>query len=67
MKVSSTKKNSDKLTNRNVLSKVSSVFDPVGFVSPYVVIAKIILQEILARGYTWDEEIEDELATRVLV
>jgi hypothetical protein len=50
MKVSSTKKNSDKLTKRNVLSKVSSVFDPLGFVSPYVVVAKIILQEIWARG-----------------
>ena len=53
------------LTKRNVLPKIATVFDPLGFVSPFVVTAKILLQELWARGYDWDDEIQDELATRI--
>ena len=53
------------LTRRNVLRKIATVFDPLGFVSPFVVTAKILLQELWARGYDWDDEIQDELATRI--
>ena len=30
-------------TKRNVLRKVATIFDPLGFVCPYVIVAKIIL------------------------
>ncbi len=54
------------LTKRNVLRKIATVFDPLGFIGPFVVVAKILLQELWARGYEWDDEIQDELATRIV-
>ena len=51
------------LTKRNVLRTVAAVFDPLGFVSPFVMVAKVILlQELWARGYDWNDTIEDEIA-----
>ena len=32
------------ITKRNVLRKVATIFDPLGFVCPYVIMAKILLQ-----------------------
>ena len=34
------------MTKRNVLKKIAVVFDPPGLISPFVVIAKVILQEL---------------------
>ena len=52
-------------TKRTILKRIATVFDPLGFVSPYVMLAKVILQELWARGCDWDDIIEDELAARV--
>ena len=48
------------ITKRNVLKKVATVFDPLDLISPFIVQAKIMLQELWHRGYDWDEEVEDE-------
>ena len=53
------------LTKRNVLRKIATVFDPLGFISPFIVIAKILLQELWSRGYGWDEEVKDEISQRI--
>ena len=53
------------ITKRNVLKKIATVFDPLGLVSPFIVQAKIMLQELWNRGYDWDEEIQDEVANRI--
>ena len=52
-------------TKRNVLSKVATIFDPLGFVCPYVIVAKILLQELWTRGYDWDDEVQDEIANKI--
>ena len=52
------------ITKRNVL-KIATVFDPLGLVSPFIVQAKIMLQELWNRGYDWDEEVQDEVANRI--
>ena len=53
------------LTKRNVLRRVATVFDPLGFVSPFVMKAKVMLQELWSRGYDWDDVIRDEIASRI--
>ncbi|KAK3744012.1 hypothetical protein QZH41_004822 [Actinostola sp. cb2023] len=37
-------------TRRGILSIVSSVYDPLGFVSPCILLAKIILQDLCSKG-----------------
>ena len=53
------------ITKRNVLKKIATVFDPLGFVSSVVVKVKILLQELWSRGYGWDEPVTDELANEL--
>ena len=45
-------------TKRNVLRKVATIFDPLGFVCPWVIVAKILLQELWMRGYDWDDKVQ---------
>ncbi|XP_043069572.1 uncharacterized protein [Drosophila bipectinata] len=49
-------------TKREFLSLVMSTFDPNGFLSCYMVTAKLLLREIWRRGVNWDEPLPDELA-----
>ena len=41
-------------TRRNILSIVASVYDPHGLVSPFTLIAKILLQDLCKRAVEWD-------------
>ena len=47
---------------RNMLSIVSSIYDPMGMVAPYVVKAKMILQSLCQQKIGWDEEIPHQQA-----
>jgi len=42
-------------TRRNMLSIVASVFDPLGFLSPFTLRGKQILQEMCQNGVGWDD------------
>ena len=42
-----------------MLSIVSSVYDPIGFASPFVLKAKIILQRLCRDKLGWDEKLAD--------
>ncbi|XP_062621125.1 uncharacterized protein LOC134282740 [Saccostrea cucullata] len=44
-------------TRRGILSIVSSIFDPLGIVSPFVMTAKTLLQKMCKNSVGWDEEI----------
>ena len=46
-------------TRRGMLSIISSVYDPLGFISPFVLRAKIILQQLCRQKLSWDEEIPE--------
>ena len=47
---------------RKVLSVVSSVVDPLGFLAPFVIRGKIVLKSIWqTKGQQWDSVIADEL------
>ena len=47
-------------SRRGILSLVSSVYDPLGFASPFVLPAKVIPQDLCCRGLKWDEVVPDE-------
>jgi len=44
-------------TPREILSVISSIYDPLGFVSPAVVPAKKLMQDLCKQGLGWDEKI----------
>ncbi|XP_028404106.1 uncharacterized protein LOC114526785 [Dendronephthya gigantea] len=45
------------LTKRKILSQVARIYDPIGFASPFLVRAKISLQELWEEGVDWDDEL----------
>ena len=51
-------------TRRGILSVVSSIYDPLGFLAPFVLLGKIILQEMCRRGISWDDPLPGELKPR---
>lgn len=51
-------------TRRNILSLVSSVYDPLGFLAPVVLPAKKTLQELCRLKLSWDDIIPDHFAQR---
>ncbi|CAG2211230.1 unnamed protein product [Mytilus edulis] len=46
-------------TKRGILSVVSSVYDPLGIASPFVLIGRSILQNLCKQQVDWDEEINE--------
>ncbi|XP_041947173.1 uncharacterized protein LOC121708505, partial [Alosa sapidissima] len=46
-------------TRRGILSIISSVYDPLGFISPFVLTAKNILQDLCKQNYAWDKDLPD--------
>ncbi|XP_069109596.1 uncharacterized protein [Argopecten irradians] len=46
-------------TRRGILSMVSSVYDPLGIASPFILTAKSILQNLCKQGIRWDDDITD--------
>nr|XP_055049230.1 uncharacterized protein LOC129434322 isoform X1 [Misgurnus anguillicaudatus] len=49
-------------TKRGILSTTSSIYDPLGFVSPFILKAKAIFQELCRIKVDWDEKIPVEIA-----
>ena len=54
-----------KPTKRNVLKKIATLFDPLGFLSPFIIRAKMIMQEIWIAGTGWDDLLSDELVDKI--
>lgn len=52
------------LTRRGILSTVSSLYDPLGLISPVVLLGKLILQQMCADKLDWDEPLQDELRVK---
>lgn len=50
-----------KVTKRGILSVISSIFDPLGFLSPFSLKGKAILQDICKKKLGWDDKIGDDL------
>ena len=48
-------------TKRVVLSLISKLYDPMGWLAPVIVVAKLLMQELWLRKLDWDERLPDDL------
>ena len=44
-------------TKRGVLSAVASIFDPIGFLTPFILKAKLLLQSMWRLKIGWDDKL----------
>jgi hypothetical protein len=51
-------------TRRGILSMISSVYDPLGIVSPVILVGKQILQDLCNQNVDWDDPLHDDILTR---
>ena len=54
----------DLITKRFILKIISSVFDPLGVLSPFVMTLKLFFQELCSRKCSWDEELDEAFKLR---
>ncbi|KRZ46855.1 hypothetical protein T02_16283, partial [Trichinella nativa] len=52
--VASVAKPDQQMTKRGMLSVVMKIFDPLGYLSPFLVKAKRMLQTLWRKGIDWD-------------
>lgn len=52
-------------TKRSILKKIATLFDPLGFLNPYTVRAKMIMQQLWLSGVDWDEDIAPECSMQI--
>lgn len=57
---------SKRITKRAILSETSQIFDPLGLLSPCIILAKIILQDLWSEKLSWDESLPAHLHTKWL-
>ncbi|XP_055957968.1 uncharacterized protein LOC126823725 isoform X2 [Patella vulgata] len=51
-------------TKRGVISIVSSIFDPCGFLAPFTFRAKCLIQEVWRTGIQWDDKLKTDLEVK---
>ncbi|KAL1448249.1 hypothetical protein WDU94_001887 [Cyamophila willieti] len=58
--------NLEKITKKVMLSAAHRIFDPIGIVSSFVLVPKLLLQQTWAEGLSWNEKVGDDIRTRFL-
>lgn len=51
-------------TRCGILSTVASLYDPLGFIAPFLLSGKLVLQEMCRNGTGWDDPLPKELHPR---
>ena len=52
----------EKLTRCIILSICSRIFDPLGFIQPFILQPKLIIQELCHYGLSWNNEVPIEVS-----
>ncbi|XP_043195478.1 uncharacterized protein LOC122366890 [Amphibalanus amphitrite] len=55
-----------RVTKRVILSFIARLFDPLGFLSPYIMTLKQLFQETWCLGLDWDEPVSDDICSRFM-
>ena len=58
--------NYDNVTRRVMLSVVSSLYDPLGFVVPVLMVGRVLLQDATRRKLDWDKNIPSDILEKWL-
>ncbi|XP_003369026.1 Pao retrotransposon peptidase family protein, partial [Trichinella spiralis] len=48
-------------TKRQLISTTAKMYDPLGYLSPYLITAKILFQRLWQQGVDWNEKLPDNL------
>lgn len=51
-------------TKRGILKFLASIFDPLGFASPVLLVGKLIYREVCEQKFNWDQPLSQELSRR---
>ncbi|GFY40575.1 uncharacterized protein TNIN_428121 [Trichonephila inaurata madagascariensis] len=57
---------SENLSKREILSLTQAMFDPLGFLTPVLLTAKLLLQEMWACGVGWDTPLTENIKRKFL-
>ena len=52
------------VTKRQMLSIIAKLFDPLGWIGPVIIVAKVFMQELWALKSGWDDQIPQDLLSR---
>ncbi|XP_039763940.1 uncharacterized protein LOC120636501 [Pararge aegeria] len=50
------------ITKRKILSYASQIFDPIGILSPFILTAKMLLQQLWLLKLEWDDTVPNDIA-----
>lgn len=58
----------DQWSKRKILSEIAKLFDPLGWLAPFVIQSKILMQDIwrLPKGCDWDSQLPDHILSKWL-
>ena len=55
---------SDPETKRSLLSIASTIFDPMGLITPFTIRAKMLFQKLWQRGLQWEDHLDEDIAVQ---
>ena len=55
---------SQNMTKRELLSRLSRIYDPLGVVGPVTIVARKIFQDVCREGISWDSSVSEEIQKR---
>lgn len=56
--------NQTKVTKSQILAEIAQIFDPLGLLSPCIIVTKVLLQELWLYKLSWDESLPLDLHNR---
>lgn len=52
------------LTRRGVLSTVNSLYDPLGFLAPVIIVGRLIMRQVVSETSDWDEPLTEPVKSQ---